>query len=356
MTVHREFVLRDDPRFGHCHASTLLSLPDGDVLAAWFAGSREGAADVAIWLARRTGDGWGAPVKVADEAGLPHWNPVLFATGHGEVLLFYKTGHRIPDWRTRVLRSRDGGLSWSAPAELVPGADGAGGRGPVKNKPIRLADGGWLAPASVEEPRSAGGRWDAFTDRSDDGGASWRRSAPVPLDRPAFPGAGVIQPALWESAPGEVRMLLRSSCGRVCRSASHDGGATWSTARPLGVPNNNSGLDAVRLADGRVVLAHNPVAAEWGARTPLVLSVSEGDGITWRRAVVLEDRPVSRPGAIVPDETGVRTDGHSEFSYPAVVPWADGVAVVYTWQRRGIAFATVSEAALRRNNESTVNR
>jgi len=88
------------------------------------------------------------------------------------------------------------------------------------------------------------------------------------------------------------------------------------------------------------------VAAEWGARTPLVLSVSGDDGITWRRAVVLEDRPVTRPGAIVPDETGVRTDGRAEFSYPAVVPWADGVAVTYTWQRRGIAFATVSEAAL----------
>ena len=36
-----------------CHASTVLPLPDGTVLSAWFGGSYEGEGDTSIWTARR---------------------------------------------------------------------------------------------------------------------------------------------------------------------------------------------------------------------------------------------------------------------------------------------------------------
>ncbi|GHF75785.1 putative neuraminidase [Amycolatopsis bartoniae] len=327
--MEKEFVARDDPRFAHSHASTVLPLGGGAALVAWFGGSREGAADVGIWLARREGT-WGTPWRVAggDE---PHWNPVLHADGD-RVLLFYKAGSPIPRWRTMVRESRDGGRTFSPERELVPGD--RGGRGPVKNKLLVLADGTWLAPASVE-----GERWDAFADRSEDCGKTWQRGENVPA------GPNVIQPAVWQNDRGQVRMVLRSSAGAVYESTSDDGGRTWALARPTELPNNNSGLDAVRLDDGLVVLAHNPVAADWGARNPLVLSVSTSDGRRWFRAVTLEER-VPDADAIVPAETGIQTGGRAEFSYPAIVPWCDGVAVTYTWQRRGIAFVTVSRAEL----------
>ena len=39
------------------HSATLAELPDGTLVAAWYAGSGEGAADVAIYLSRRGADG-----------------------------------------------------------------------------------------------------------------------------------------------------------------------------------------------------------------------------------------------------------------------------------------------------------
>ena len=47
------------------HAATLTQLPDGRIAAAWFAGSREGAADVAIWFSTRDKRGWSKPAAIA---------------------------------------------------------------------------------------------------------------------------------------------------------------------------------------------------------------------------------------------------------------------------------------------------
>jgi predicted neuraminidase len=62
----------------------------------------------------------------------------------------------------------DHGTTWSEPKELIAGDHG--GRGPVKNKNIVLADGTWLAPASLEGPKPGGKRrvWRAFVDISHD--------------------------------------------------------------------------------------------------------------------------------------------------------------------------------------------
>ncbi|NDL61070.1 sialidase family protein [Phytoactinopolyspora mesophila] len=324
----RSFVVRDFSAWRQCHAPTVADA-GGHLVVAWFAGEREGAPDSSIWLARGHGSAWSAPQRVAAHPGEPCWNPVLF-TAAGQLLLFYKVGSPIPAWRTMVMTSGDGGRTWSAARELVGGD--RGGRGPVKNKPIVLSNGDWLAPGSTE-----GEWWDAFVDRSNDDGRTWQRTF-LPLDHEAHAGQGVIQPTLWESAPGHVHALLRSTNGWVCRSDSVDGGRSWSPVLPTGLPSNNSGLDAVRLADGRVVVVHNPVGQAWGARTPLVVSISADDGHTWRRVRTLEDAPAPTH-QIVGEPTGVVTDGVAEFSYPAVIPYGGGVAVVYTWQRRGIAFA-----------------
>ena len=55
----------------------------------------------------------------------------------------------------------------------------------------------------------------------------------------------------WESEPGKVHALSRTGSGKVWRTDSVDGGLTWSEYEVTDLPNNNSGLDALRLADGR---------------------------------------------------------------------------------------------------------
>lgn len=307
----KEFIFEDDRPFLSCHASTLVLLPDDVICAAWFGGTKEGADDVAIWSSRRIGGKWTPPVKVADQEGVPHWNPVLFRRPDGRIFLYYKVGHRISEWHTMFIFSDDNGQSWSDPAPLVPGD--VGGRGPVKNKPIILKDGTILAPASIEREY-----WDAFVDISYDGGKTWVKSEMVPIDH--YEGdKGIIQPTLWESAPGHVHMLLRSTRSRIYRSDSYDGGKTWSAAYATSLPNNNSGIDLTKLDDGTLILAYNPVEGRKGPRTPLVLSASEDNGLTWEEILVLES-------------------GEGQYSYPAIISEGNRIFITYTWKRERIAF------------------
>ena len=149
---------------------------------------------------------------------------------------------------------------------------------------------------------------------------AWRKHGPVHRE-----GIGIIQPAIF---PGEddlhvVALCRTANAGRVARAESRDGGETWTTPELLDdVPHNNSGLDAGRLADGRVVLVANAVTE---GRTPLHALVSDDLGRTFPNGPqVLEDVP------------------GGELSYPSLVvtPGGDGVRIVFTWQRRRIAVAT----------------
>ena len=314
-TVCNEFVLPFREGW-EAHASHLLTTGDGSVFCVFFYGSHEGNGDVRIYGSFRSPDGiWSEAVPLSDDDGIPHWNPVLFRAPDGSVLLFYKEGKTIADWVTWVRTSSDDCRTWSPARELIPG-DRSGGRGPVRNRPLICSDGTVLAPGSTER-----GRWVCFFDASADGGKTWSRSPDltIPGDEP---GHGIIQPTLWES-PSGVHALMRSTEGKIYRTDSTDK-RTWSAPYPIDVPNNNSGIDAVRLPDGRVILACNPVGGNWGARTPLSLLESRDDGYTFTLLTHLA--------------TGV-----GKFAYPAL--WYDGSAlhVTYTWNRKTIQYFRLSE-------------
>ena len=309
-----------------CHASTLCLVPGekGEpdrMLAAWFAGTRESADDVEIWLSSSaqgpdgTFSAWSEPARMSAPTEDACWNPVLWAEGRN-VTLFFKRAKKITLWKTFVRRSEDGGKTFGPEAELVPG-DESGGRGPVKDKPVRLSDGTLLAGASWESPD--GKIWRAFFDRSEDGGRTFARTEFLtPEDGKRV---RLIQPSVWEDRDG-VHALLRSDSGHIWRADSEDCGKTWSPAKETDMPNNNSGLDAVCLPDGRLVLACNPVGSDWGARTPLSLFVSESGGQTWKRELDLAAGP-------------------GEYSYPAVISAGDRIYCTFTWQRKRICFCEV---------------
>src|SRR5262245_50458719 len=98
----------DRAPFRSCHASTIVETESGQLLAALFAGTREGQADVGIWVSRRSDGGWTAPVEVtrslrrpgadASLARHPTWNPVLFQPRAQPLMLFFKLGPSPSSW------------------------------------------------------------------------------------------------------------------------------------------------------------------------------------------------------------------------------------------------------------------
>ncbi|HEX8040891.1 MAG TPA: sialidase family protein [Chryseosolibacter sp.] len=314
-TLTKDFIFGDDRPFAQCHASTLLRAEDGKFLVAWFGGTHEKHDDVGIWLSKGEPGHWSAPVEIAKIREDAHWNPVLFKTPDGKIILFFKVGKEIDYWETWFKVSSDDGETWSEAKELVPGD--RGGRGPVRSRPIVLSDGSWLAPASNELK----GVWNAFVDRSEDGGRTWVPSRFLQVNRDSVPGGGVIQPTLWESPAGHVHMLLRSSAGVICRSDSEDYGRTWSPVYRTTLPNPNSGIDVTKVDDHTLVLVFNPDDKNWGSRSPVSLAVSRNNGKSWSPIVELD-----------------RGREDEEFSYPSVVAFGDTVAVTYTWKRQRIAF------------------
>jgi predicted neuraminidase len=308
-----EFIFTEAP-FKECHASTLVELPDGDLLAAWFGGEREGDKSVAIWGARRHANSWSAPFELAREPDTACWNPVLFADRQGKLWLFYKFGASPRTWAGAYQTSREGS-AWSKPTYLP-----AGILGPIKNKPVTLANRDILAGTSVETTLS----WICGVDLSSDEGRTWHHYGPIAVSGYHH---GIIQPTVWETAPGRVKMLLRATqdVGFICAATSDDGGHTWSDAKPTGLPNPNSGIDAVKMRDGRVALVYNPSKTE---RTPLVLAFSPDDGDTWSVPVALENAP-------------------GEYSYPAIIQTRDGLLhITYTWRRQHIKHVVVDPGLL----------
>lgn len=311
--IKMEFIYEKAP-FEQCHASTIAETAKG-LVAAWFGGQHESNPDVGIWLSRHDGRSWSRPIEIAngiqhDKKRYPCWNPVLFQPTRGPMLLFYKVGPSPDSWWGMLMTSVDGGMTWSMPRRLPEDI-----LGPVKNKPIQLANGLLLCGSSTEHQG-----WRVHFERTTNLGRTWQFIPPI-NDGKEF---GAIQPTLLTYADGRIQALCRSRQDRITESWSSDSGKTWSRMAATSLPNPNSGIDGVTLADGRQLLVYNHTT---DGRSPLNVAISN-DGKIWKAALVLEDQP-------------------GEYSYPAVIQTSDGkVHTTYTWKRRKVKHMVIDPAKL----------
>lgn len=310
------------------HASTLAECAGGDLLAAWFAGTREGARDVAIHMARVSGgrvlDHWVALTReqLADathRAVRKLGNPVLWVSDDGAVHLFV-TSVGVGGWSgsgITHLRSADGGRTWTDARRLVlaPFLD-LGTL--VRSPPVPLEDGTVLLPCYREFIHKHG----LAVRVSQDGRVV--DASPMPSTWRS------LQPAVAATSALEAVAVLRcgdASLKRVLRTGSGDGGATWHAALSTDVPNPDSSVALARLDDGSLLMAANP--ADRG-RSRLALMRSRDGGATWAEVIDVE-----------------RAEEGAEFSYPTLIVARDGtVHLSYTLRRQAIRVRSWPQSAL----------
>lgn len=320
--VCSEFVY-DRTAFPSCHASTIAENREGTLVAALFGGTHENNADCSIYITRRESEGWTTPEMVAggvvDGVKTACWNPVLFQIPEGDLLLFYKVGVNVQEWTGWLIRSHDGGRTWSEPQMLPDGY-----LGPAKNKPVMVGDEIYCG-TSLER-----GGWRSYIEVTDREVKEWRKIGPLSNRRGL---AQFIQPAFFVRDDGSLQILGRSIDlrGNIQTVFSDSSINVWSIPLSTGLPNNDSGLDGMTLSDGRFLLVYNHIeAVKHGAaaRSPLNVALSE-NGFDWYAALTLED------------------SAGDEYSYPSAIETSDGlVHIVYTWHRECIKHVVLDPSRL----------
>lgn len=310
------------------HSAALAELADGRLMAVWYAGSAEGAADVSIYAATRGLDGvWGRPRVVFSREQLAvatgrhvvsPGNPILLDAGDGRLgLLFVTIG--AGKWSGSSLNlswSADGGETWGRVEKLTTNPFLNLAALP-RNPPASLTGGGWAVPVYEEFlgnfPEIL---W--LTPRGGGYAAAVSRMAG---------GLSVMQPALVPLSGTEAVAFYRdvTKARRMFSARSTDAGKSWSAPEASNLPNPNAGVCVVRLADGRLLCAFNDTTKK--IRENLRLAISEDEGRTWRRIATLAE------------------EKDQEFSYPYMIARGDGgVVMVYSSRRNRIRFVEFNAA------------
>lgn len=307
LTKISEAFVYDNPPFAECHASTIEEVSSNRFMVSAFGGTEEKDPDVVIWLSATENGKWGSPIKIADgvmndSLRYPTWNPVLFKATSAKLFLFYKVGPTPRDWWGMVRTSDDHGVSWNEPYRLPDGI-----LGPIKNKPIQLADGTILAPSSTEVATADEPIWKAHIEKSTDQGKTWEL---IPIDPTTE--FNVIQPSILRYPNNKLQVLCRSREDAVMQAFSNDKGNSWGPFTKTKLPNPSAGTDALTLKNGWQLVVYNPTVE---GRNKLNVAISK-DGKKWTDALILEN-----------EEKG-------EFSYPAIIQAADNkIHITYTYNR-----------------------
>lgn len=321
------------------HAASMIALKDGAVRAFWFAGSREGAADVSIYSSvyDSKSSNWSAPTVVMDrisaEKGLSRYiaklgNPVPSRLADGRLQLFFVTVS-VGGWAgssISAIISDDEGLTWSNPQRLIAS--------PllnlstlVKSPNLMFADGRLGLPAYHEWI----GRFGEFL----------RVDAGQVIDkRRMSSGRSAIQPFVFVNDAQEASAYFRQarSAGlpkQIPVSQTQNAGQSWQLSEDLAIANPNSAVTGLTLKNGARILVLNNIEA---GRYRLALVMNEPKASQWHILEVLEDDEA------LPDAQ------RKEFSYPYLIT-VDGndAHLVYTWDRKKIRHRYFSGAWLKQS-------
>ncbi|HUG81367.1 MAG TPA: sialidase family protein [Bryobacterales bacterium] len=213
---------------------------------------------------------------------------------------------------TWMLRSADGGVTWSAPYRV-----------PVNSPhgPIPLSDGRviYAGKRLWHEKRRIG-----VADSRDDG-QTWQWLAEIPT-REGDDFADYHELHIAEASNGrliaQIRNHNKANERETLQSESSDGGRTWSIPHAIGVWGLPSHL--LRLKDERLLMSYGYRRAPFGNQA----RISEDNGATWSQPMVISD------------------DGDAgDLGYPSTVQLNDGSLVTIWYERlKGTQHAVLRQA------------
>lgn len=326
----------------HNHASSIVALPNGDLLVCWFHGSGERTADdVLIQAARwnKATQTWGERFTLADTVGFPDINPTMFVDSH-QKLHFFWAAILANEWYTALMKFRissdfqqaAGPPKWELqdnvllkPKDIVAKTQSVlekdlGRPGPYAQSASRLialaADKyfsrmGWFSRThSLELPTGrlllplySDGYSFGLVAISDDQGVTWTASEPIV-------GYGCIQPSLVRKKDGTLVAYLRDNGPppkRAHVSYSKDDGVSWTGAVDTEILNPGSSLEAVGLRSGNWIMVYNDLTS---GRYSLVAALSDDEGATWKWRRHLDGDPTRK--------------STNQYHYPSVIQTKDG--------------------------------
>ena len=340
----------------HVHSSSIVELPNGDILSCWFEGSGErNADDVKIKGARlKNGDKqWGKPFLLADTPEFPDCNPVLFLNPKNELFLFWIV-IKSNRWEESILKYKKSiqyesygppVWSWQDIILLKPGEDfkkstelkfnelpergvGWGEYAPLYEKMLVEAAGdktkrqsGWMTRTKplflnsgrILLPLYSDGFNFSIIAYSDDNGNHWKTSEPIV-------GYGNVQPSLTQRKNGDIVALMRDNGdrpNRVIQSISSDRGENWSAVKDLNIYNPGSSLHTLPLSGGKWLMVNNNL--EYG-RNILNLNQSLDEGETWESILEIENSDNPK----------------DSFSYPTIIySKKKQIHLTYSYSSRG---------------------
>ncbi len=327
------FITEENPET--VHSPTLVELQNGNLLAVWNGGSREGGKDVLLYRAtfnHATGQ-WGAVTILTspEETGsdLKRYirkvgNPTLVKDISGKIWLFYVTVS-IGGWSGSAVNYR---ISLSSGADFGPAkrlvtTPFFNVSTLVRTTPILYQDGGIGLPIYHEFVGKFGEllRLDPNGTILDKIRMSWGRST--------------LQPSIVPLSETCAIAFFRHEGGapkRILTSITADGGQSFRPQTEMEFPNPNASIMGLRLRDGTLLLVFNNSEVN---RRNLALAQSTDQGKSWKTVHFFE---TSSPEDL----------SDTEFSYPSLIQGADDtIHLLYTWNRKRIRHIRFNPAFLR---------
>lgn len=292
---------------------SFLELKDGRLMFAfsrYIADKNDDAAPagVAVMYSSDHGDSWTEPemllYPLKEELNL--MSVSLIRLNNGDIGLVYFRRRNPYDGRPFMRRSSDEGKTWSEGVNCTTGP----GQYVINNdRIVKLSSGRLIAPTAYhriiqkDKQEHAGFDWRSATYYmySDDDGESWNES------RPCFASsrgntAGLQEPGVLELKDGTLYGWARTDKGFQYEMYSHDQGENWSDPVPSRFSSPNSPMSLKRNPQNKELFAiWNPIPnyvtrevhPGMHGRTPLVYAISNNEGKTWTKPVIVEDDPLS---------------------------------------------------------------